>query len=395
MTKTFQFLLILGLFCISNNLTNAQFLSEYGVNNYLPPSTDHADLVGKSISFWKNGKWESRDSTLFFYESNRIEHILSYGYFNGIWQEDSQCEYGYNSNGNQILDVYYHIGHNDGSKTVFSQYEYEGDSLPSKKTVHIWDGESWNQSGEYVITYEEGLPIVVISYQSAGGELVPYKKENFLWDNGRLQKKEINRWLDGHFVPYIERRFSYDNLGRIVHVTDDIIKSENTKIPFKSISYVYGDIDFPDTWTEKISGKWRDGILKNEYQDTHILDEYGRVITAMRRIYTVEGWAKKSLTRYYYQSVQTTATSDEDKVPGFTLRPNPSFGKVSIIYPKGGPEIEKVEFFDIEGRKVFEKRIDHRRDYSNMDLEKLEKGAYNIRVISEKSISTRRLILLK
>jgi hypothetical protein len=60
--------------------------------------------------------------------------------------------------------------------------------------------------------------------------------------------------------------------------------------------------------------------------------------------------------------------------------PNPSSSSINITNPLKNNENEKIEVYDINGRKVLEKKITGNGENIKLDISKLSKGIYNYRV---------------
>jgi hypothetical protein len=60
--------------------------------------------------------------------------------------------------------------------------------------------------------------------------------------------------------------------------------------------------------------------------------------------------------------------------------PNPSSNKINVKNPLKNNENEKIQVFDINGRKVLEKKIIGNGENIQLDISKLSKGIYNYRI---------------
>lgn len=79
---------------------------------------------------------------------------------------------------------------------------------------------------------------------------------------------------------------------------------------------------------------------------------------------------------------QTGINSISKTNNNLTVYPNPSNTSFSINFKNTDEKIERLELFNLQGERLFEKQINNMNDANNIDISKLSTGTYFVKVIS-------------
>jgi len=266
-------------------------------------------------------------------------------------------------------------------------YDYDGNNKLTKETTKSWDAGS--------TTYATNVSQIL--YEYAGDDITLYTEQT--WNAG---------WVNNLIV-----ETDYTSPG----VTSDRIISNfysGTLLDMEkeTVIYVSGVVDHVDYYDSDGSGGW-------ELNGQRLIDYYGngKIKTETQQIYDNPGWTDEYLDSYFYDangnlSELISSSYDEDitdwvedgKVEWdysvatpfilstkffeseiFKVFPNPSS---DIIYISSNVPIEKVELFDVVGKRVLSTS-----NSEQINIENLKSGIYLLKVFNNNRSATKRLVI--
>jgi hypothetical protein len=96
-----------------------------------------------------------------------------------------------------------------------------------------------------------------------------------------------------------------------------------------------------------------------------------------------------------FQLVPSTIDKSLVNENNLTIFPNPNDGTFNLLFGQNNPDYIDIEVFDIHGQLIFSERLSGltKNSIEKINLEKISKGIYIVRVCGERSISTRKIIV--
>ncbi|SDS28918.1 Por secretion system C-terminal sorting domain-containing protein [Polaribacter sp. KT25b] len=100
-----------------------------------------------------------------------------------------------------------------------------------------------------------------------------------------------------------------------------------------------------------------------------------------------------TITEIEFYKTKTLAVNNTDLADEITLYPNPTNSQLNIKISKRN--ISQVQIFSVNGKKVFETKIDTQKSEINMDVSKLAKGAYFVLISDNNNSKTSKTVIIK
>jgi hypothetical protein len=222
------------------------------------------------------------------------------------------------------------------------------------------------------------------TYTTSGYE--ERERPNFAFNIDGETKFYTLDWINNHVKIYDSSHNIYKTVSinlesgyemRELYLATDKLFNSNSKIEFIIFSV---QTDSPYQPSLKLFDE--DGSLLFDFENSRGIELFKTPSNTYKLITAQSTPNEKEISYKVYSLSGTLSVSQENlfnkqKIIGF---PNPSSKTINITNPLKDNENEKIQVYDINGRKVLEKKIVGNGENIELDISVLSKGIYNYQI---------------
>lgn len=336
------------------------------------------------------------------------------------WIPLSRNQYSYNSNSYLTESIY--SNYNDATKSYTNSsrevQNYNGDKIIEDIT-YTWDNGAWKNNEKTDFVYAGNNIATYHSYTWNGVQWIDDDRGTVSYVANKIseittEEFENNIWTLSDKTIYT-RNASTGKIIEIIYQTWDGVRWENDdKIDYtvdtngNRITEIYSESLDGITWIENdkldytydkstLMSKYRNPFNVNAYFNDLGIDDlpyYNKLLSSIASENTsadipsrgAATWEIENRTIYYY-SDDTMGLNDLSDSNFITIYPNPVTNTLNI---KLKDQIQAdASLFDINGRKIFEQKIQALN--TSLNIEALNAGIYVLKIYSDNGFATKRI----
>lgn len=365
--------------------------------------------------------------TMTLQSQNKIKSSLS-EIFNGTtWDKSSGMDFEYDGNNNLITEIQYNWEISGWGKSSETTYTYNTANKATEMLFKTWDGSQfinnfrnintysaggliiqtlyqewnltqWKDVEKTDLTYNGSLPSVGISYKWNGSQWINDYRSTITYSESLPQQSLNERWNGTQWNIESRDVLTYNVSNKIIANVNETwngaVWTENYRTNYQLDANI-NRLNQTEIYQGVIQSKTEYNFdftvplsnFAHPFRDKTGLDYFfegmpyfNKILSANFNLYDSATSTYEALSRTTYNYDSSLSSSDESKIRGIKLYPNPSADFIKI---SGMQKHEKIIIYSILGAKVFEKII---APDTKINIQPLESGSYILRLENGQSL---------
>jgi hypothetical protein len=358
----------------------------------------------EEVSHERLGEWELESKMEYFYNGSLLidkKHSL-WDWYYLEWIEYIKYEFTYDSNSNlkKRINSNWDSNIDDWVNDSLFVSNYNSNNLISETYEYVWIPfiSDWEGSLKTTYLYDSILLNIentefVWNYDST--DFIPHTKRNFIY-NSNLQLSEYLQYkVNANHTGWENYRRSvntYNTNGLIhEHIYYIWVFYENAYSWVENLKYTFIYDDNEDLIeTTSFVYDWDMLTWVNSYQIVNDFYASDLLKSSTCLYWEYNQWNELEQYKYYYPGYSSI---DLPADAAINIYPNPAKEKLCISIPSNFSNYTKIEIIDLKGVKVYETSDNSSKTLIEINLPKLPKGLYIVRITSTKEVFSKKMLI--
>lgn len=312
----------------------------------------------RTLQTWNNSVWENYNKWISSYDSaGNIDIYTSYQWVNNAWVSSRRYSYSYDNNGNMLTKLIEQWTTSQWTNSYHYTYTYDGNDNMLTYLEKQWNTTNtvWDSTEKWTMTYTGNNMFTRLVEKWQNGSWKNIEKRTNTYDaSGNLLTRIIEKWQTNVWINFSKFSFTYDGNGN----------SETGKY---------------ETWK---NGSWH---KNNNYSLWLYYSNSSQIFDFYSNYHRYETTYRKSGNTDLPDFINNTIN--------ISVYPNPATDIISVSLNQKHFEktvILKASVYSLQGRFLFGQNI--KKENTNLNISKLAKGMYFLKVECAEGIAVRRFV---
>lgn len=180
-------------------------------------SYNNNNLLTDIILDWNTNKWDSTSRNIYFYVQNKIYQSILQEYNSNTWNNYGRYTFEYDTNGNEISNIYELWNNNTWEYNTMNVYFYSKLNLRDSIIYMIWNNNEWQNDKKTIFYYNQNEIDLdsLVAKNWDGNKWINIIKQKIVNNSNHNQIQQIfqtwviNIWQNSEEYNYTYNEFNY------------------------------------------------------------------------------------------------------------------------------------------------------------------------------------------